>query len=134
MPDNKKSSQNPFRGFGAVFYKEVLHARRDQMAIFMALLVPLLQMTILGFGIDTNIRQIKTIVLDENQQYESRHFLDRLRNSDTFKIIGYAHNDQELHEAIVAGHAKVGVKIPYDFSRQLLDRQQAQVLVLIDGS
>ncbi len=128
------SANNPFRGMGAVFYKEVLHARRDSMAIFMALFVPILQMTILGFGIDTNIRQVPTIVLDENGQYESRQFIDRMRNSDIFKIVGYAKDDREMHDAIVGGRAHVGVKIPYDYSRQLLDKQQAQILVLIDGS
>jgi len=49
-----------FRGFGAVFYKEVLHVRRRPATLFFSLVIPLLQMVVLGFGIDTNIRQINT--------------------------------------------------------------------------
>jgi ABC-2 type transport system permease protein len=51
-----------FRGFGAVFYKEVLHVRRDAGTLFFSLTMPLLQLFLLGFGIDTNIRQINTVV------------------------------------------------------------------------
>src|SRR5437870_10424087 len=83
-----------FRGFGAVFYKEELHIRRDQMALFFTLIIPLLQMVLLGFGIDTNVRQVRTIVLDENNHVESRELIDRLRNSDTFRVIAYAHTDR----------------------------------------
>src|SRR5205814_4114157 len=56
--------RNFFRGFGAVFYKEVLHVRRDPATLFFSLVIPLLQMVVLGFGIDTNIRQINTVVLN----------------------------------------------------------------------
>jgi len=126
--------RDAFRGFGAILYKEVLHIRRDQLAIFFALVMPLLQMVLLGFGIDTNVRQVRTAVLDENNRLESRQFIDRLRNSDTFRVVSYVQNDRQLNEAIVAGRAKVGVKIPWDYSDQLLKHGSAQVLVLIDGA
>src|SRR5437870_11827923 len=77
-----------FRGFGAVFYKEALHIRRDQMALFFTLIIPLLQMVLLGFGIDTNVRQVRTIVLDENNHVESRELIDRLRNRSEERRVG----------------------------------------------
>jgi ABC-2 type transport system permease protein len=123
-----------FRGFGAVFYKEVLHIRRDQTALFFSLIMPLFQMFLLGFGIDTNVRQVRTVVFDENNRLDSDQLLDRFRNSDTFRIVGYVHSDRELNDAIVSGRAKVAVKIPWDYSNQLLKQGTAQVLVLIDGS
>jgi drug efflux transport system permease protein len=124
----------PFRGFGAVFYKEVLHIRRDQMALFFALIMPLMQMFLLGFGIDTNVRQVRTVVFDENNRAESRQLIDRFRNSDTFRVVASVQNDKGLNDAIVGGQARVGVKIPWDYSDQLLKKGTAQVLVLIDGS
>ena len=42
---------NVFRGCGAVFYKEVLHVRRDFATLFFSLIIPILQMTLLGYGI-----------------------------------------------------------------------------------
>lgn len=125
---------NLFRGFGAVFYKEVLHVRRDSATFFFSLLIPLLQMVLLGFGIDTNVRQINTIVYNADGRRESRELIDRLKNSDTFHIIRYAENDRDLTDAIVAGKARVGVKVPVDYSDRLLHHMGAQVLVLIDGS
>lgn len=122
------------RGFQAVAYKEVLHIRRDSMALFFSLVIPLLQMTLLGFGIDTNVRQVRTVVLDENGRRESRELIDRLRNSDTFKVVEYVRSDHELNDAIIGGRARVGVKIPWDYSDRLLKGGSAEVLVLIDGS
>jgi ABC-2 type transport system permease protein len=123
-----------FRGFGAVFYKEVLHVRRDSGTLFFSLVIPLLQMVLLGFGIDTNIRQINTVVFNADGRRESREFLDRLKNSDTFHIVSYVQNDHDMNDAIIAGRARVGIKIPVDYSDRLLHNMSAQVLVLIDGS
>lgn len=123
-----------FRGFGAVFFKEVLHVRRDPATLFFSLFIPLLQMVVLGFGIDTNIRQVNTVVYNADGRQESRELLDRLRNSDTFHVIRYVENDRDLNDEIISGRARVGVKIPVDYSDRLLYGMSAQVLVLIDGS
>jgi ABC-2 type transport system permease protein len=125
---------NPFRGFSAVFYKETLHVRRDFATLFFSLIIPILQMFLLGFGIDTNIRQINTVVFNADGHRESRELLDRLKNSDTFRIIRYVNNDRDLNDAIISGKCRVGVKIPVDYSDKLLHQMSAQVLVLIDGS
>src|SRR5690348_543252 len=125
---------NLFRGFGAVFYKEALHVRRDAGTLFFSLTMPLLQMFLLGFAIDTNIRQINTVVYNADDRRESRELLDRLKNSDTFHIMRHVQNDQDLNDMIVSGRARVGIKIPVDYSDRLLHQMSAQVLVLIDGS
>ncbi len=123
-----------FRGFEAVFYKEVLHVRRDFSTLFFSLIIPLLQMLLLGFGIDTNIRQINTVVFNGDGRRESRELLDRLKNSDTFHVIRYVDNDRDLNDTIISGRARVGIKIPVDYSDRLIHHTSAQVLVLIDGS
>ncbi len=135
---------NPLRGLRAIFYKEALHMRRDSTTLMFALVVPLIQMIILGAAIDTNVRQVKTAVFDESGVMErapgirgtnaSRALLDRFRNSDTFRIYKYVHSDAELTEELVSGRAKAGIKIPVDFDRQLVRGQTAQVLLLVDGS
>src|SRR3989441_528040 len=96
--------------------------------------MPLLQMFLLGFAIDTNIRQINTVVYNADGRRESRQLLDRFRNSDTFHVIQYVDNDHDLNDLIIAGKARVGIKIPVDYSDRLLHQMSAQVLVLIDGS
>jgi ABC-2 type transport system permease protein len=101
--------------------------------LFFSLLIPILQMTILGFGIDTNIRQIKTVVFNEDDA-RAAELIDRLRNSDTFRIVKYAYSDQEMNEAIISSKPRVGIKIPWDHADQLLRGNTAHVLVLIDGA
>jgi ABC-2 type transport system permease protein len=125
---------NLFRGFSAVFYKESLHIRRDFSTLFFSLIIPILQMFLLGFAIDTNIRQINTVIYNADGRRESRELLDRLKNSDTFHLIRYVNNDRDLNDAIISGRCRVGVKIPVDYSDRLLHQTGAQVLVLIDGS
>lgn len=125
---------NPFRGFSAVFYKETLHVRRDFGTLFFSLIIPILQMFLLGFGIDTNVRQINTVVYNADGRRESRELLDRLRNSDTFHLARFVNSDKDLNDAIVSGNCRVGIKIPVDYSDKLLHNMSAQVLVLIDGS
>jgi ABC-2 type transport system permease protein len=125
---------NPFRGFQAVVYKESLHVRRDFATLFFSLIIPLLQMFLLGFGIDTNVRQINTVVFNADGRRESRELLDRLKNSDTFHVVRYVSNDHDLTDAIVSGACRVGIKIPVDYSDRLIHQMGAQVLVLIDGS
>jgi len=57
-----------------------------------------------------------------------------MKNSDTFRVIGYVSSDHEMNDMIIAGKARVGIKIPVDYSDKLLHQMSAQVLVLIDGS
>jgi ABC-2 type transport system permease protein len=134
--------RNMFRGFIAVFYKEALHMRRDSMAIMFAIFVPLLEMVILGAAIDTNVRQVPTAIFDQSGimstdsvgSSHSREIVDRLRSSDTFSIYKYVNSDKELTQEMVAGRARVGIKIPVDFDRQLMKGDSAQFLVMVDGS
>jgi ABC-2 type transport system permease protein len=125
---------NAFKGFGAVFYKETLHVRRDFGTLFFSLIIPALQMVVLGFGIDTNIRQVNTVVYNADGRRESRELLNRFKNSDTYHIIRYVNSDRELNDSIISGKCRVGIKIPVDYSDKLLHQMPAQVLVLIDGS
>jgi ABC-2 type transport system permease protein len=104
--------------------------------------VPVVEMVILGAAIDTNVRQVPTAVYDESgtpsftaaRSGDSRAPLDRFRNSDTFKIYKFVYSDDELNQEMLAGRARVGIKIPYDFGRNLSRGQSAQVMVMVDGS
>lgn len=136
---------NPLRGLSAIIYKEFIHAKRDSMAIMFAIFLPLLQMTILGSAIDTNVRQIPTVVYDQtgiapgddfigHGCADSRALLDRLRNTDTFRITKFVNSDAALNQALIAGLAKVGIKIPRNYPHNLLNGDIAQVLILVDGS
>jgi ABC-2 type transport system permease protein len=120
----------------SVARKEFLHIFRDPATLFFALFIPVLEMFMLGYAIDTNVRQVRTVVLDEARTRESRELIEKLKSTDTFQVLDYpVTNDRQLTEAIVAGKARVGIKIPQDYARlRLFSSKPAQVLILVDGS
>src|SRR5262249_55348270 len=124
----------PLQRILSVARKEAVHIRRDPMTFFFALMLPLVELFMLGYAIDTNVRHIRTVVLDQCRTQETKQLLESFENSEDFDIIGRVHTDEEMHEAIVSGKALVAIKIPEDYSRRLLMGQEAQVLIMVDGS
>ncbi|HMP02165.1 MAG TPA: ABC transporter permease [Gemmatales bacterium] len=118
----------------AVARKELIHILRDPATLFFTLVIPIMEMFMLGYAIDTNVRRIRTVVFDQCRTQESRRLLEQFKNSDIFRIVGEAFTDAELRRAIVAGEARIALKIPEDYTRKLLAGDTAQVLVLVDGS
>jgi ABC-2 type transport system permease protein len=114
--------------------KEILHILRDRATLFFALFIPIVQLTILGFAIDTNVRHVRTVICDQAGTQESRVLLQRFENSEDFRIVGVVFTDDALADALVSGRARVGIKIPENYSRQIQAGQTAQVLILVDGS
>jgi ABC-2 type transport system permease protein len=126
--------KNPFTGLIPVLRKEAIHIRRDPMALFFTIFIPTMQLFMIGFAINTNVRDIPTVVYDAAHTQESRRLVDRFVNSDDFKITSSVTSEDELNREIVSGRARVGVKIPPDYSRKLLAGETASALILIDGS
>jgi ABC-2 type transport system permease protein len=123
-----------FYGLIPVCRKEFLHIVRDRGTLFFALLIPMLQLFLFGFAVDTNVRQIATVVLDESRTQESRQLLEKFAGSDVFNLKAYARSPEEMYVAIRSGRVRAGIRIPYDYARRLEDGTPATVLVLVDGS
>src|SRR5262245_34184151 len=118
----------------SVARKELLHIIRDPATLFFALFIPVLELFMLGYAIDTNVRNVRTVILDQCKTEESRRLLEAFENSQDFKIVAQVWSDEDLSRTIIAGQARVGIKIPENYSRQLAANQTAQILVLVDGS
>jgi ABC-2 type transport system permease protein len=123
-----------FRGLVPVCRKEFLHIVRDPGTLVFALALPILQLFLFGFAVDTNIRQVATVVLDQSQTQESRRLLESFAGSDVFALRSYVTSPDAMYEAIRSGKARAGIRIPYDYARRLQDGTGATVLVLVDGS
>src|SRR2546430_3495265 len=118
----------------SVARKEFLHILRDPMTLFFTLFIPIIELFMLGYAIDTNVRHVGTVVFDQADTQESRALLREFTNSKDFTIKDYVSSDGALRDAIVAGRAHVGIKIPEDYSRRIQAGMTAQVLILVDGS
>jgi ABC-2 type transport system permease protein len=118
----------------SVARKEFLHILRDPMTLFFTLFVPIVEMLMLGYAIDTNVRDVRTVVLDQADTEESRALIRRFTASGTFRVVRYVRTGQELNEEIVAGRARVGIWVPQHYSKRTTGNDTAEVLLLVDGS
>jgi ABC-2 type transport system permease protein len=118
----------------SVSRKEVLHILRDRQTLFMTMFFPVVELMMLGYAIDTNVRFIPTVIFDQARTQESRALLRQFENSDDFLIVGEVYSDPELTDTLVRGKARVGIKIPEHYSRRLLAGETSQVQVLVDGT
>src|SRR5450432_899079 len=124
----------PFRGLGAILFKEFISVLRDPMTLFFMLFPPLIEMIAFGYALDNDVKHMPMVVLNEDRTVESRQFLDRFMNTETFRIVGEVQNAEELASEIRKGHAYVGLQIPPHFTRDVRAGFPAQVQMLIDGS
>lgn len=121
-------------GFLAILLKEFSHIRRERGTLLFAIVVPVLQLTIFGYAIDTKVEHIRTVVFDLDGRQESRRLVSAFENTRTFRVVAWVGSDEEFERVLSSGRAKVGIRVPPGFSEDLLHRRQATVQVLIDGS
>lgn len=114
--------------------KELIHILRDPATLFFTLFIPVVEMFMLGYAINTNVRDVRTVVFDQCRTQESRVLLQRFLTTHDVKIVAEVFSDEEIHRWIVSGKARAAIKIPEDYSRQLLAGQTAQLLIKVDGS
>jgi ABC-2 type transport system permease protein len=124
----------PFRGLGAILFKEFITVLRDPLTLFFMLFPPLVEMIAFGYALDNDVRHMAMAILNEDRTVESRQFLDRFVNTETFRIVSEVQNAEELASEIRKGRAYVGLQIPPHFTRDLRTGHPAQVQMLIDGS
>src|ERR1051326_6681032 len=105
-----------FRGFYAILTKEFIIVLRDPLTLFFMLFPPLVEMIAFGYALDTDVKHMATVVLDEDRTAESRQLVDQFVNTQTFKVVGEVRSVNELAAAIRKGRAYVGIQIPPTFT------------------
>jgi ABC-type multidrug transport system permease subunit len=119
--------------FVAIFQKEFLHIRRDRATMVSALAIPIFQLVLFGF-IDQTVRNVPTVVVDQDHTQYSRELMDQLRATKTFDITTVTPDPREARNDIIAGRVRVGIVIPPDYHDTRARGLPSKVLVLIDGS
>jgi len=122
-----------FQRILAIIQKEFSQALRDRSTLAVMLTMPLIQLILFGYAINTNVRNIPTVVADQSLDEGSRNFINAMVDSGYFQVVGWRANQSDVIRAIDAGQASVGIVIPPDYGEHLIQRD-AQVLVLVDGS
>lgn len=123
-----------FRSYRSVVRKEVAHLTRDTTSLVIALVIPLIQLTLFGFAIDFDVRDVRTVVVDQDRSRESLAYLQSLENTDYVEFVGARPSSVEAAASLRKGEAQVAVIVPPGFGRSVRAGRTAPVGVLIDGS
>lgn len=118
----------------AVLRKEFLQMGRDKMTLALVFMLPLVQLLLFGFAIQTEVKHISTVVFDQSVSSESRDLLDSFTASGYFDIEYVANSFNEVNKMIDSGKSKVGIVFPPDFAASVNRGVPAQVQVLVDAS
>jgi ABC-2 type transport system permease protein len=117
----------------AVLRKEFKHILRDRGTLALFFTLPIIQLSLFGF-LDQNVRDLPTVIADQDQTRASRELMDQMRATKTFAITSVTNDPVEARLMIARGIARVGVMIPPDFHDRRARGENAPFLVLIDGS
>ena len=74
------------RGLPTIMYKEFIHLRRDPATLVLTLFIPVLQLVLFGYAINTDVKNIPTVVYDLDRGRQSREMVTALRNTEYFRI------------------------------------------------
>jgi drug efflux transport system permease protein len=122
------------RRFRALIKKEMTHMLRDPRTLVFIFLMPIMQLVLLGFINNTDIRNVPTVVFNQDNSRASRALLDSFNATGYFSFDYAVYSQLEVNDLIDNGKASVGIVIPPNYGSNLATGKTADVLVLLDGS
>ncbi len=117
----------------SIIRKEFIQIFRDVRTLVMILVIPIMQLFLLGYSATNDVRNIPLAVLDRSRSVESRALLDSYRAADYFRIAYSVDSEAEIEDLISRGDARAAVIIPPDYAQRVSDGN-AQVAFILDGS
>jgi ABC-2 type transport system permease protein len=123
-----------WRRFWAIVVKEFIQMRRDRVTFGMMIGIPLLQLVIFGYAINSDPKHLPTAVYSADNSVFSRTIVWGLRNSSYFDITREAKNEADIRKMLAQGTVQFAVEIPVDFSRKLLRGEKPDLLLEADAT
>lgn len=117
----------------SIIRKEFIQIWRDPRTLVIILIIPIMQLFLLGYSATSDIKNVQLVVLDQSRSAESRALLESYRAADYFVITQYLENEEAASALIEKGEARAALIIPPDFSERLAEGD-AQVSFILDGS
>ena len=118
----------------AIIKKEVRQLRRDRLTFGMVVGLPVIQMLLFGYAINTDVRNLKTAIANQAGTHLSRQFVAELRQTQVVAIVESVETAVDLEDLLRRGVISIGVNIPADFDRRVGDGSRAAIQLLVDGS
>ena len=118
----------------SIVLKEFLQLRRDRITFGMIVGLPIIQLTLFGFAINTDPKHLPTAVIMGDQSTFTRSFVAAMKNSDYFDIVETLPDEEAGRRALAQGRVQFVLTVPVDFSRRLLRGERPSLLVEADAT
>jgi ABC-2 type transport system permease protein len=114
--------------------KEFIQILRDPRTLMLILIIPVMQLFLLGYSATNDVRNVPLAVVDLDRGPAARQLLDAYRAADYFRIAYDVTSEADLRKLVDTGAARAGLIIPPDYSRRIQGQEPAQVAFILDGS
>jgi ABC-2 type transport system permease protein len=123
-----------FSRLWSIALKELLQLRRDRLTLAMMLALPVVQLMLFGYAIDTDVRHIPTVVYDQDRSAQSRDFAQRMRATGFYDLKGEVRGYDEIGRAMRSGAARVALVVPEGYASDLARGRPPSLQLVVDGS
>ena len=117
----------------SIIRKEFIQIRRDARTLILIIVMPIMQLFLLGYAATTDVKNISLAVWDQSRTPQSRALLDAFRAADYFRINYAVASEDQYRMLIERGKARAALVIPPDYDRRLAEGR-AQISMVLDGS
>src|SRR5262244_1432875 len=118
----------------AMLVKEFIQLKRDRVSFAMIIMIPLVQLMLFGYAINTMPRNLPTAVLMQETSDLSRSILAALENTKYFRVTKLPHSEAEVDELLASGAVLFAVEIPANFERSVRRGDKPAMLVIADAT
>ena len=138
VPAERSEVRQPSFGFWrrsyAMVVKEFIQLRRDRVSFAMIVMIPVMQLMLFGYAINTTPRHLPTAVLLQEDTDLGRSILKALENTSYFQFTREVHNVEEFDNLLLSGKVLFGVEIPRGFERAVRRGDRPALLVAADAT
>ncbi|MGN6111066.1 MAG: ABC transporter permease [Kofleriaceae bacterium] len=117
-----------------VAWKELRELRRDRPTLAMMTALPVMQLLLFGYAINTDVRHTPMVVYDQDHTAASRDLVRRLEATTFFDVVGQVRDYREIGDALRTDRARVALVVPSRFSSDLARGTPVEVQLVVDGS
>ena len=119
--------------FWPLFMKELRQIKRNRKLVMMLIMPPTVNLVLLGFAMNSEVKNVKLGVADYSRTAESRELASAFVECGAVRIAETFDSAEALGEALSAGRLDAGVVVPQDYARLRARGQTAEVQILVDG-
>lgn len=123
-----------FHRLWAVVMKELIQMRRDRLTFAMMVGIPLLQLTLFGYAINSDPKHLPTALRLADEGPFARTLVAEMRNSDYFRLVRITDSEAEVERLLRLGDVQFVINIPSDFTRRTLRGERPTVLIEADAT